>query len=97
MTGAASWIAFVPIVLGLILGLIAIAFLLWQGVRTEHGFYLEESSFRCPEFHRDVVATLVRSGPSGGILGVRCCTGLPDPELVTCGEECFAEPQKAKP
>jgi hypothetical protein len=90
MTGSASWIVMIPIVLGLI----AIALLLWDGARAERGFYVEERSFRCPQFRRKVVATLVRSGPSGRILGVRCCTGLPNHDLVTCEKECVAELQR---
>jgi hypothetical protein len=93
MTGPASWIVFVPIVLGFI----TLALLLWQGARAERGFYLEERGFHCPKFQREVVATLVRSGPSGRILGVRCCTGLSDPELVSCGKECIAGLQQAAP
>ena len=90
MTGPTGWVVFVPIVLGLV----AIVLLLWDGVRAERGFYLEERALRCPKFHRDAVATLVRLDPRGKVLGVRRCTGLPDPDLVTCGKECLANPQR---
>jgi len=86
MTGSASWIVLIPVVVGVV----AIAFLLWDGARAEHGFYVEEVGLRCPEIDRDVVATVVRSGPSGRILGVRRCTGLSNPELVTCAKKCIA-------
>jgi len=91
MTGPTGWIAFVPIVIGFV----AILLLLWDGVRTERGFYLERRALHCPRFHRDVVATLVRLHPRGNVLGVRRCTGLPDPDLVTCGKECIAKMQRA--
>jgi len=88
MTGQAHWIVFVPI----LLGFAALALLLWFGVRAERGLYVEERRFRCPTFHEDVIATLVRSaGPSGSFLGVRRCTALRDPETVDCGKECLAQ------
>ena len=89
MTGQAHWLVLVPIVLGLL----AIAFLLWSAARAERNFYVEERKLFCPKFNREVVATLVRSAPGGPFLGVRRCTGLRDPELVTCGKDCLAELQ----
>jgi hypothetical protein len=91
MTGPTGWIVFVPIVLGFI----GIILLIWDGVRAERGFYVEERAFHCPKFDRDVVATLVRLNPRGKVLGVRRCTGLSDPDLVTCGKECIAGLQQA--
>src|SRR3954471_13163893 len=86
MTGQAHWVVIVPIVLGLV----AIALLLWNAARAERKFFIEECRLLCPTFHRVVIATVVRSSPGGKILGVRRCSGLPHPELVTCGKECVA-------
>ena len=85
MTGQAHWIVFVPI----LVGLAALGLLLWLGVRGERGLYVEERRFTCPRFHKDVIATVVRSGSSGAFLGVRRCTALRDPDIVDCGKECL--------
>ena len=86
MTGQAHWIDLVPI----LLGAVAIALLLWRDACTERRFRIDVRRLLCPNLRRKVVATLVRSIPTGTVLGVRRCTGSPNPDLVTCGKQCIA-------
>ncbi|MFL5397050.1 MAG: hypothetical protein ACJ79P_04010 [Myxococcales bacterium] len=90
MANAALWLVLVPVVAGFL----AIVFLLWQGVSLERPFYVETRRLICPRFGREVVATVVRSRPSGKVLGVQSCTGLSDPDRITCGEECVGAVDK---
>src|SRR5438477_1918339 len=64
MTGQAHWIDLVPI----LLGAVAIALLLWRDAYTERRFHTEERRLLCPNLRRKVVATLVRSIPTGTVL-----------------------------
>jgi hypothetical protein len=84
------WLVFLP----LVAGFLAIVFLLRQGVSVERPLYLETRRLLCPRFGREVVATVVRSRPSGKVLGVQSCTGLSDPERLACGEECVSAVDK---
>ena len=86
MTHPAFWLVLLPITAGFL----AIIFLLRHGISVEPTFYVETHRFICPKLHREVVATVVLSRPSGKVVHVRSCTGLTDPDLVTCAEECLA-------
>jgi hypothetical protein len=90
MANAALWLVLVPVVAGFL----AIIVLLWQGVSLERPFYVETRRLVCPRFHREVVATVVRSRPSGKVLGVQSCTALSDPDGIACGEECVGAVDK---
>jgi hypothetical protein len=86
MTGQAHWITLVPI----LLGVAGIAILLLLDSQEEHTFHVEERTLFCPLRRRNVRATIARDVVSLQVLGVRRCTGSPDPELVTCSKPCIA-------
>jgi hypothetical protein len=85
MTGQAHWISLVPI----LLGAAGIAILLLLDSREERTFHVEERTLFCPLRRRNVRATIARDVHSLRVLGVRRCTGSPDPELVTCDKPCI--------
>ena len=89
MTGQAHWISLVPI----LLGAAGIAILLLLESREERTFHVEERALFCPIRGREVRATLARDVRSLRVLGVRRCTGSPDPELVTCDKPCIGRCQ----
>jgi hypothetical protein len=93
MTGQAHWISLIPILLG---GL-GIAILLLLDTREERTFHIEERTLFCPLSRRDVRATLARDAVSLKLLGMRRCTGSPDPELVTCEKPCIAHCKATPP
>jgi hypothetical protein len=84
MTGQAHWFALLP----LLVGGVAIALLFWFDFRAERRYRIEERRFLCPVLKRKVTATLVRDANSLRVIGVRRCSGTPDPEFVTCTREC---------
>ncbi len=84
MTGQVHWIAALP----LLLGALGLAWLFWSASRAGRVFVLEERHFLCAPQHRKVDATLVRDARTDEVIGVRRCSGLPDPEAVTCGRRC---------
>lgn len=84
MTGQAHWITAFPF----IMGAVGIAWLLWRDARANRRYRLEQRQFLCPDLHRKVLATLVRDAGSGEVMGVRRCSGNPDPETVACGRGC---------
>jgi hypothetical protein len=85
MSGQAHWISLVPI----LLGTAGIAILLLLDSAEERTFHVEERTLFCPLRKRDVRATIARDVHSLRVLGVRRCTGSPDPELVTCDKPCI--------
>lgn len=84
MTGQAHWFGFVPI----LLGGIALLWLLWRDRVAERSFHVEERRFLCPALRTKVIAKLVRDAESGRVIGVRSCTAFTNPETVTCDKEC---------
>lgn len=84
MTGQVHWIAALP----LLLGGLGLAWLLWRDARAGRDFRFERRHFLCPTQRRKVDATLVRDASTGEVIGMRRCSGLADPETVTCGRSC---------
>jgi hypothetical protein len=95
MTGQAHLLAFLPVVIGVV----AIAFLVWRDARQSRNYRLELRRFLCPILRRKVNATIVRDEAQGSVIGVQSCDAFEDPESVTCDRACVATfgPPKAPP
>ena len=84
MTGQAHLIAFLPVVIGLL----AIAWLVWRDAKQSRNYRLQVRRFLCPILRRKVTATLVRDAKEDRVIGVHSCDAFDDPENVTCDRAC---------
>ena len=84
MTGEAHWL---PIVLMLI-GAGGIVALLAGSQYAWRHFRAEERQVVCPKQQRVVEAVVVTDDRTGQTTGVRRCSGLRNPDDVTCAKSC---------